>query len=280
VELLASVGYVERRQGRWEEAVATLRKAAELDPGSARVYYDLGETLLLVRRYDEAGVVLRRGIETAPDEPDNYFVLMRALCNRGDVPRAREPLRQAMTRMRLARLTGNFLPPAYLIAPDDSLRRAYQSLSLNDRGSDTTGYYFFRGELDRLSGALEPARARYDSARVVLEGAVRQAPEDYGFRAKLGLTYARLGRHADAIREGRKAVELLPPPRDAYFGVDNVINLATIYASAGQPQGAVEALRSALAVPSILSRPTLRSNPDWDPIRSDPGFQQLLQDTP
>jgi hypothetical protein len=79
-----------------------------------------------------------------------------------------------------------------------------------------------------------------------------------------------------AIREGRRAVELLPPERDAYFGLDNVINLARIYAAAGQAAPAVEQIRRVQALPSRLTAAVLRVDPDWDPIRHDPAFQQVL----
>ena len=115
----------------------------------------------------------------------------------------------------------------------------------------------------------------YDSARVLLEANVRRLPDDYGFHGYLGLVYARLGRSTDAVREGQRAVELLPPSRDAMFGVNNVINLARIYAANGQAAEAVEQLKIALAVPAEISHASLKVNPDWNLIRDDPAFQAL-----
>ncbi len=277
VELLAKVGYVERRQGRMEEAAANFQKEIALDPGSPRGYFDLGETLSLLRRYGEGIQMLQRGIAAAPDEPDSYSMLVHAeLLQNGDAERARGTVRQALTHMRPARLTGGFLPPLWIIAPDDTLRRAFLALTQGEIGSDTAGYYFLRAELHRLAGEEPAGRALYDSARAVLERRVGQLPDDYGFHVKLGLAYARLGRAPDAAREGKRAVELLPPSRDAYFGVDNLVYLATIYAAAGRTEEAVEQLQTALALPGYISIALLRVAPEWDPIRSDPAFQRLL----
>ena len=277
VDLIATVGYVERRQGRWEECLQQFRKFAQLDPGAPRVYYDLGETLLIMRRYDDAAAALARGIETAPDEPDSYNQLtLTELGRTGDIKAAQEILRKALGKMGAIRLSNTFRPPAYLIAPDEALRRSFLAVSLSDVGSDTAGYYFFRGELRGLSGEPRLAAALYDSARVILESKVRQLPDDYGFHTRLGFAYARLGRYAEAIREGKRGVELLPPTRDAYFGMNNVIDLARIYAAATQADSAVALLSQALAVPSAISVTLLRVDPAWAPIRNDPGLQRLL----
>jgi hypothetical protein len=111
---------------------------------------------------------------------------------------------------------------------------------------------------------------------VILETSLRTLPNDYGYHGRLGILYARLGMMDAAIREGRRAVELLPPERDAYFGLDNVTNLARIYAAGGHAAPAVEQIRRVQALPSRLTAASLRVDPDWDPIRRDPAFQQLL----
>lgn len=277
-DLVNSVGFVERRQGRMEEAIKHFREVTELDPGSSNAWFSWGETLLLVRRYAEAIPVLRRGIDIAPDQPDCYSVLVRVMVNQsGDIANARGVVRQALTRLSPARFAGNFMPAAYVIAGDETLRREFEALGPTDFGSDTAAAFVLRAELRRLSGDPAPARALNDSARVVLERQVRRLPDDYGFHARLGLAYARLGRAEEAIGEGKKAIELLPPSRDAYFGMNNVINLAQIYAALDQPQNAVEQLRAALAVPSRISTETLRVDPEWDPIRADPGFRTLVK---
>ena len=278
IELISAIAYVERRQGRWQESVDQMERWRQLDPGSARVYYSLGETLQAMRRYDEAEPVLRHGVEIAPDEPDCYSVLIETpLLQRGDLAAAQAELRRALQRMSPTRLNGNFRPLNYVVALDDTLRRTFLAVPLAVYGSDTATYYSYRGDLHRLTGEAPQARALYDSARVFLEASVRRLPDDYWYHARLGLVYASLGRNADAVREGKRAVELLPPSRDAYFGIDNVMILAEIYAATGQPGEAVEQLKIALAVPSDVSSAELRVNPAWNPIRSDPGFQALMR---
>ncbi len=82
------------------------------------------------------------------------------------------------------------------------------------------------------------------------------------------------------MREGRTAVELLPPARDAYFGMNNVISLAAIYAAVGESDAAIDQLKAALAVPSRVSVQVLRVDPHWNPLRANPRFRQLLSGLP
>ncbi len=277
-ELISAIAYVERRQGRWEEALAHLEQARALDPRAGNLISQTGETMMIMGRYDEGVALLRRGIEVSPDEPDAYYFLVRSLLRQsGDVVEARKVLRRALTRMPPGRLmTRTFRGVAYIVAGDDSLSRAFLGVKPTEPGVDPSSSYQSRGDIHRLRGAGDAARVLYDSARVTLEGRLRELPGDYGYLRDLGLVYARLGRGADAIRAGKGAVEALPFARDAYFGEENVVNLARIHAILGQAAPAVEILRSSPGRATGARSAELVHDPDWDLIRTDPGFQQLL----
>ena len=277
-DLLNSIGFVERRQGKWEQALAHLQRGRELDPGSSQSISQLGETYEMMGRYDEADALFGQAIEIGADQPDAYFFKVVSLLDRnGDVAGAQRVLRQALVRMPPARfLAGSFFLPPFVTATDDSLSRMFLVGGTVESGVDPDVSYPFRAELVRLRGETSSSRLLYDSARVVLERKVREMPDDYGFHANLGYVYARLGMTEAAIREGKRAVALLPPGRDAYFGVNNVDNLAAIHAILGQAGPAVEQLRSVQGMPGTITAARLRVDPTWDPIRTDPGFQQLL----
>ncbi|HEU4698547.1 MAG TPA: tetratricopeptide repeat protein, partial [Gemmatimonadales bacterium] len=277
-ELVAAIGFVERRQGRWAAALADLQRSMALDPGSALIIGQVAETMSLMGRFDESIALCRRGIEVGPDQPDAYLTLvLNQLRVSGDVAAAAGTVRRALGRMPAVRfLAGVDRVPAFVAASDDSLARAFLALAPGEGGADPYAAELLHGDILRLRGRAPEARAAYDSARAALEGLVGRMPDDYGYHAQLGLTYARLGRAAEAVHEGRRAVELLPPERDAYFGVNNVINLAQIHAALGQAGPAVRQLRLALAGQPFLTPAWLRVDPAWDPIRRDPAFQQLL----
>ena len=87
---------------------------------------------------------------------------------------------------------------------------------------------------------------------------------------------AALGRKEDAVREGRRAVELLPVTKDAWTGAEVLKNLAITYAWAGEKDLATKQLEDLVRIPSPISYGQLRLHPFWDPLRGDPRFEKIV----
>jgi len=138
-------------------------------------------------------------------------------------------------------------------------------------GSYLTCYCYF--------GMKDEQRARplCEDARILLERAAQEHPEDHRIRSALGLTYALLGRKEEAIREGERAVALFPVSKDALQGPVFVEWLAKIYAWTGQANAAIDRIEYLLSTPSDLSPGMLRLDPGWDPIRDHPRFREMLE---
>jgi serine/threonine-protein kinase len=128
-------------------------------------------------------------------------------------------------------------------------------------------------------GDRASARSFYESARTQLEPEVHEHPDDFRYRAPLGRAYAGLGRKQDAIREGERAVELLPISRDAFDGSTILEDLGGIYAQVGELDKALEIIEKLLSIPSYFSRVLLRIDPKWAPLRDHPRFRQLAEPT-
>jgi serine/threonine-protein kinase len=167
---------------------------------------------------------------------------------------------------------GAALWPRLAAAP----RAAVDGLTLDRFGTDSSGYYLSKARIGRAGADRRTKAIYFDSAAAVLAGRSRVRPDDPSLHAALAFAYAGLGRREDAIREGRLAVELRPPSKDTWYGVDMLRNLAVVYGMLGEADSAVKQLRTLLSIPSGISVPWLRADPTWDPIRGDPGFQALL----
>jgi hypothetical protein len=87
---------------------------------------------------------------------------------------------------------------------------------------------------------------------------------------------AALGNKEDAIREGRRAVELLPVSKNAIEGSLLLKYLALIYAWTGEKDLAFEQLTIAAKLPGFLTYGAPRLHPHWDPLRGDPRFEKVV----
>src|SRR5207248_11226456 len=126
------------------------------------------------------------------------------------------------------------------------------------------------GVLARMVNDDEKARSAFTAARAEQEKIVKAQPNYGPPLCALGLIDAALGRKEEALREGRRAVELLPVEKDAINGPLMIKYLAMIAAWVGDKDLACDQLRTAISRPSFLSYGELKLLPWWDPLRGDP----------
>lgn len=120
------------------------------------------------------------------------------------------------------------------------------------------------------------ARAAFTAALAEQEKIVQAEPNYAPPRSVLGLIDAALGRKAEALREGRRAVELLPVEKDAIWGPAMNRYLAKIGGWVDDNDLACEQLTIATPVPSGVSYGQLKLMPWWDPLRGDPCFEKIV----
>jgi hypothetical protein len=94
----------------------------------------------------------------------------------------------------------------------------------------------------------------------------------------LGVIDAALGRKEEALREGRRAVELLPVEKDSVNGAHMIQYLAMIAAWVGEKDLACEQLATAVRGPSglDLTYGQLKLMSLWDPLRGEPCFEKIV----
>ena len=135
------------------------------------------------------------------------------------------------------------------------------------------------GCVGRAFGDDAAARKAFTAARAEVERTVRDQP-DYGPPlCVLGLIDAGLGRKEEAIREGRRANELLPVTKDALGGAHIMEYLGVIYAWTEEKDLAIKQIAATLQALSFLSYGQLRLHPFWDPLRGDPRFEKLVEES-
>src|SRR5437773_7119504 len=160
----------------------------------------------------------------------------------------------------------------------DAALRALAALPIDGCHRETILFprVWCEGIVAQMRGDRVAARAAFSSARNEMAKLVREQPAYAEALCALGMADAALGNKEDAIREGRRAVELLSVTKDAIIGPLLVQNLALIYAWTGEKDLAFEQLGAAAKLPGYLSYGGLRLHPYWDPLRSDPRFDKIV----
>jgi len=276
-----AIGAIQRRQGKWAESNANLEKAAALDPRNANILFNLAMNYMAQRNFEAADKTFDRAIAADPESfGARGMKSALAIAWKGDVGFAQSQFA--------------FVPPGF--DPDGLVTSArVWVLTLQRKFAEALQVLQqFRGEAltfpeagpcpkAAMEGSLylhlgdkEKARAAFEQARPVAERLVREAPDDPGRHAHLGVVLAGLGRKEEAIDEGKKAVELRPESKDAFAGTQATATLAEIYAWVGEYDKAFHLLDHLLTVPNGLTVSTLKLDPTWDPLRDDPRFQALI----
>ncbi len=279
--LLEGTAYIRRRQGRFEEAAATLEKALGIQPKSDWMAAELAETYTTMRRYREADRCYQLATTLVPDQPAPYQArAQNYLLWRGDVAAARATL-EGMPRQGE---TSSMLAWYHLEVADRNDQAALNRLNRNTKarliGIESISYPrdLLHALAHRRMGDDETATAYFENARGMLERRLPEGTVDPRLRIALSMTYAGLGRKDDAIRAGLMAVENFPTDKDAFIGPRFIEHLAVIYAMAGDLEAAIERIEYLLSIPSELSVPILKLDPKWDPLRGHPRFKALLKE--
>jgi tetratricopeptide (TPR) repeat protein len=277
VDLLSAAATAQTRLEGWDSVGPRLERALRLDPRSPTAARRLATAHLLLRHYAAADSTIDRAIALAPTSVQLVLLKVVIALEQGDLGRARSVIDAAAQRIDRTTLLAFIATyqDLYWVLTDDQREQVLgmpPSAFDDDRGSwaiTRTGLYLLRGDRRR-------AAVFADSARLAFEDQLRSAPNDAQRHVFRGLALAYLGRKAEAIREGRRGVELLPISRDGYVGPYIQLQLVRIYIQTGERASALDQLEPLLRVPFYLSPAWLRIDPGFDPLRTEPRFQRLV----
>ena len=277
VEALAGRGNVLRRQGRAEESLRAFTRAVELDPQNAPALRNAGSIAVIAGRPLDALSYLDREGAIAPSLGNH---VMRSLAYY-EAGRQREAEQTLDAAARIA-------PPSEVAATivngswwwimtfhDSTAWRMLGDMRLSEAGADTAAYYLVKAEWKHLTGDRTGARTVADSAARAYEERVRQQPREDRYHLSLGIAYALQGRRDEALRAGRRALEMLPVSRDALDGANWLKEMAYLHVLLGNAAEALDLIERNLALPSHQSPAYFRSDLRFAALRGDPRFERL-----
>jgi len=286
-EVLEVTAAIARRQGHWEECIRNFERAIDLDPRNLSMVGGAGLTFEYERRFAQAAAYRGRAVAIAPDEPTARVAsALVDLQSRADTQPVHEAIQSVVTKDPSAvdRIAGYWLYVSICRRDADEMASALASLPSEGMIPGVAGIVamprsFLEGLAARVRNDLTGAQRAFTAARVAMEKIVREEPDYAQALSGLGLIDAALGHNEDAIREGRRALELLPVTKDAMAGAELLTNLAITYAWAGEKDLAIKQLEEVLRIPSEVCYGRLRLEPYWDSLRGDPRFEKLIEES-
>lgn len=264
--------------GRYDDAIAEYRKALNLSPGDASILALMGWNYWTLRQYGAAEAYAQEAINLAPDQMwPKLFKVLAIWSDRGPTGET-EQLLESLPHIQGWVIWGRFWQRMF----EDRYEEALMVLSDPDFEWIRLKMWarpkpLLEAIAYRAMGRTAEATRSFDEARRFLEAEVEAHPYDPRFHSSLALAHAGLGSKEDAVREGERAVALLPTSKDAYYGLPFLWDLAIAHAMVGNAEDALEGIEHFLAVPSWVSPSWLEHDPRLDPLREHPRFQALLE---
>jgi serine/threonine protein kinase/Tfp pilus assembly protein PilF len=276
-------GYIERRRpdGNPEEALRNLERAIDLDPRNFLVLQQTALSYFFLGRYADQAAVLDRMLAIRPDDVEEKVT--RAFVDlywKADT----RPLHQLMDEIRakdhgaIQSVAAGWLECALAERDPAAAAEALAAMGENTLGNTIPRYSprFVQGLIARMTKDDAKARDAFTAARAEQERLVRADPDDAGGLCVLGVIDAALGRKEEALREGWRAVELLPVEKDVTNGTRVTGVLAIIAAWVGDNDLACQQLAVVVRRRNEITYGELKLLPFWDPLRDDPRFEQIV----
>jgi TolB-like protein/Flp pilus assembly protein TadD len=279
---------VRRRAGHFTDALAAYRRAEEIDPRNSITLYDASQTYFGLRDWRTAAERMDRVLALFPD---SFNVKIQRAYIEFFWKGSTAPIKAALQSL------------APNLDPDGVVTFARWDVSLMDRDTNAAEKALANSPLDTITsqtgvplpksylqacvdlvrGDPAKAQAEFEAARPAIEKLVADSPQSGTRRAQLGLLYAFLGRKEDALREGKRAMELIPITHDIIEGAVVEDFYALICARLGLADEAISQIDRLLTTPfavdyddASVTLSDLRQRWEWDPLRKDPRFQKII----
>jgi serine/threonine-protein kinase len=277
VDVLKAIGLIQRRLGRWDDAIAVLRRVVELDPRNIEPASMLAITYMAKRRFVDAIAVADHIFAVDPSSAPGIFIKAICLSALGKPEAADAVLSNPGTDVHL-RAHAALNKRQYTEAAD----LFSKALNSNRLGDEKNELLLDLGLAQQRASNAAASKATYqrsvDELTQELSTITDNSAPAAGLHSWLGVAYAGLGNAAAAVSEGKKGIALQPSSEDPFEGPNREEQMAQIYALLGDADEAIPIVKRLLqtSYAAAITPALLRLDPIWDPIRNDSRFQELL----
>ena len=270
-------GLILRRQGRWDEAIAEMRRATTLDPRNVFNLNQLANSLRYTRQYRAADSVLVRLLTIEPGNAEAYESRSQlVLLSSGDVKASNAILREAAGKVTKETIDESFLFFFWPATEDPVLRSIMEATPVPT--SPPQKAWFFNAKMLLALQRKDSARAlaMADSLLSLKPVLIKGDGGSSNFRQLFAQAYAVRGDKARAMADAQKMVAGSSFSKDAMWATGRLEVLANVAVLTGDKDTAIATLQRLLTMPADISKAYLRVHPFYDSLRNDPRFRALI----
>ncbi len=289
IEAIRGIGYIARRQGKWNEALEAERQVTIRDPRNSAALSNYGQSHVFLRKFVEGGEILRRSLILSPlSEAANTYLLASLMTGRGDTAAARAIL-ATLPQGVLAGVHELFGAQLERYARHFDRSNAIYDETPPSVPFDVPSRLLNKALNDLAAGDTVRARQRADSAARSARSLV--GPRSNGvfgaladLYSVLGIAAAIQGHNTEAVQNAERAIQINPLSHDAIEGLRSVDALIVVHLLLGHRDEAIRLITAQAHQPGDVSLiptspATIRLDPLFDGIRNDPRIRALLADS-
>ena len=287
-EVLYALAAIARSEGRWDESIGYWERGLALNPRNTALLTEVAFTYAAIRQFAKAEKLYDRALAILPNELSLMALKASIYQAEGNLQAAAKLLAQVNEqtnsdvafRIKLTQLRLERNPEGARLVQARKAR--LQFTSGIEKGSKQVGLALAQ----RIAGDTASSRAIAAEARKTLESLYTDQPDNAFVAAALAVAYAILDEKESALNEGQRAITLLPSNKDRLSGPGFEENLTLVEMIVGENPRAIATLTRLLQTPyggwlyspAPVTPALLRLDPIWDPLRTDPVFQNLFQE--
>jgi TolB-like protein/Flp pilus assembly protein TadD len=281
-EAWATRGWILRRAGRWSEALDALQRSAVLDPNSAELMLELGDTLRVLDHFREAAAWQEAVERRLPDNlPAQQLRARLTMTTTGDAT----PLLTHSRSIAASETTGLNERVDYVQAEAQfgDGERALEYLDQWAPGTSDVQYQYWPEDLLRAyvlhySGRAGDASDFAAKAMPVIEAAQRLEPNEADIESAKALALAIMGRPDEALVAAKRVRELYPRSLDDWGGGNYLMAATEVLAIAGHDELALAWLDDYMSGNGAdMTLIHVRQLPAFKKLADTPAFAALVE---
>ncbi len=274
-----SLGLIQRRQGRFADAIPNLRRGLSLDPANHQYVSSLAETLVNNHVYGEAKDLGGKYSDAHPEDLEAAW----GYCQGAYMANGSTAEMKAFAQRSVADADKSLF--LYLRELNASAAGDWPEFIRLDReqryfDGNTQDVHWSQdataADVLAESGDMASARSRSAEAVAQMKEAMIRQPNNAELWANLALAQAILGEKEDSLRSAQKSAELLPESRDAINAPQNSVTCALALAWAGEKERSLAELKRLFRVPFGANVNFVRVS--FRPLQDDPRFKEMVSD--